>query len=176
MCSPFPNLAIGCSRHIRNLCEEIALKVTPRKILFPPAVGRAGGILPQGVLSNSVIAPISQFPKGLMTALVLTLFLWNTLVVFADPSKNLFIPKNSRIPAPGKLMEKSRDWRAPKKSKTKSWRDTKKKKVEVEKSRIQKDSLFLYDPIDRNEKWDPYDYGTKEQAHSEAAPIFKFRF
>ncbi len=153
-------------------------KPTHRKKIFPLAGGRAGGILPPGNFHNHSLIQSPQSQKGLLTLLILSLFLWNTLVVFADPSRNLFIPKNSRIPAPDKMIEKSRDWRVPKKSKTKTWRDTKKKKVEVEKekSRIKKDSLFLYDPIETDDKWDPYDHATKEQAHSEAAPIFKFRF
>jgi len=102
-------------------------------------------------------------------------FLWGNVVVFADSSKNMSIEKDSRIPITERVLDPSKNWRAPKKSENLG-RESEEHKMKIQKGRIKKKSSPLYDPNNHRDNWDPYSFRDNQGVHTQPPTLFKFRF
>ena len=107
--------------------------------------------------------------------LALGFSLWCNVIVFADPSTKELATEDSRISLSKRVLDPSKNWRTPKKSKY-DWRESEEQKLNDQKGRIKKNSSSLYGSNNEGDKWDPYSFKSKHGTHTQAATLFKFRF
>lgn len=111
----------------------------------------------------------------LLFVLALVISLWGNVIVVAGPVTKITVDKDSRVPYSKRILDPSKKWRAPKKSK-KGWRESDEDKLKIQKGRIKKKSSSLYGSVYDRKNWDPYDVREQQGIHSDAPTLFKFRF
>jgi hypothetical protein len=115
------------------------------------------------------------FQSFLFFLLALGFSLWGNVIVFADPSTKVFATEDSRTPISKRVLDPSKNWRTPKKSKY-HWREPEEHKSKDQKGRIKKKSSSLYGSNNEGDNWDPYSFRSKQGTHTQPATLFKLRF
>jgi hypothetical protein len=112
----------------------------------------------------------------LVFLLTLGLFLLGHSIVFANPSSNIPVEKDSKIPLSKGIFDSSGEWRASKKPED-TWRESEEQRLTIKKDRIRKKSAPLYGSPKDRDNWDPYDSpGDGNNMLTKPAKIFEFRF
>ncbi len=113
--------------------------------------------------------------SSLIFLLALGLMLWGNLIVFASPSSEGFFEDDSRVPLSKRAFDSAGEWRAPKKPKNK-WRESKEERLNLQKSRIKKNTSSLYNPSMNQDNWDPYSPMGHPDTLTRPAKVFEFKF
>ena len=111
----------------------------------------------------------------LVFVLALGLFLWGSLIVFADPSIKIPLKEDSKVPLSNRIFESAGEWRAPQESQE-IWRAPEPHEFTLKNDRIKKKPSTLYNPTEGRDNWDPYMFPDNEDVHTKPAKIFEFRF
>ena len=113
--------------------------------------------------------------SGLVLLLVLGLFLWGNMVVFANPSSSASMEEDSRVPLSKRVFDSAGEWRTPEKPKNK-WRESEAERMELQNSRIKKNTSSLYNPSMPQDNWDPFSSPGHPDNQTTPAKVFEFRF
>ncbi|MEE8128446.1 MAG: hypothetical protein V3T45_07835 [Nitrospinaceae bacterium] len=107
--------------------------------------------------------------------LALGLSLGGNFIVYANPSSNMSIEEDAKIPLSKRAFDSSGQWRAPQKPKN-TWRESEEHKLTLRIDRIQRKSSSLYDSPQIRDNWDPYSPGSGNNMLTKPAKVFEFRF
>lgn len=114
--------------------------------------------------------------SGLVLLLALGLILWGHWIVFADPSLNVPVQEDSRVPLSKRVFDSAGEWRATEEESERKWRESEEERLTLQKSRIKKKSSSLYNPSVSQDDWDPFSPMGHPDTLTRPAKVFEFKF
>lgn len=111
----------------------------------------------------------------MFSLLAIGVSIWGNVIVSAGSSTKITVDEGSRVPLSERVLDSSKEWRAPEKKKS-LWRELEENKVKMQKGRMKKKSSSFYDSTDDRKNWDPYSSLDNQKNHTTPPTLFKFRF
>ena len=114
--------------------------------------------------------------SSMVFLLTLAMILWGHWIVHANPSLNLPIEEDSRIPLSERVFDSAGQWRAPQPRENK-WRESPQEELTLKKERIRKKkSLSPYNHSVPQDNWDPFAPMGHPDTLTRPAKVFEFKF